>query len=416
MKQLYILIAALALATPSFSQTNYKAANLITLKGDTIQGFVDYREWNINPENINFKKSLTVKDQQKITPADVLAIIIPGSESYQTYVGPVTTNDISGNYMSNVRDTSFRIDNIFLKVLQKGKNVTLYSYEDRIKKRYFISEGVEPPKELTYRIYSTSEGQQTTTVYESTYKKQLSSVAGKHDLLEPALNVQIQRSDYDYANILAVVSKINGMKIAKEDNQNTSANYFYGGLGVNATHFTTGGEYKKAGGKPYTSIMPRITAGVNLFANSNTQKIAFRIEFSIGADKYESNYTNKVSPYNDIVFHFTQISYALSPQIVYNVYNQSKLKLYMAVGFQTSYAQYVNKAFKEKDGSDYTDLLAPRFVFNNLFNSAVFKIGATINKKIDIYADYLTVNEVNKDSYFLISSSGFQAGINYSFK
>jgi hypothetical protein len=415
MKKIYLLAAAILLSLSVSAQSNYKPGYLLGLKGDTTRGYINYREWSENPSAIEFKNSLSGNDKKKILPTDIAAFSITGLTTYKTYSGPVSTDEISGNRLPNSRDTSVVYETIFLKVLQSGKNVTLYSYQDRIKARYFISDATQtPPTELIYHVYFSSD-QQNGSINENTYKKQLSIIASKLNLLDDKLNLYIQRSEYNYSDMLSIASKLNDINTVQEDNM-MHANYFYAGIGVNVASFTIGGEYEKAGGKPYTSILPHITGGFNFYADPNTQALAFRIEGVIGANRYVSNYANKVSPYNDVVFHFTQISFSITPQVLYNLYNAPNLKFYGAVGFQASYNQYIDKVFKNKDGSDFSSFRGRVFDFNKALTNIMFKVGTTINKKIDIYVNYITPSNINADDYFLMSNTVIQAGVNYSFK
>ncbi|RYU86864.1 hypothetical protein EWM62_17075 [Mucilaginibacter terrigena] len=414
MRSIFLLGIAFLLSLSVSAQSNYKPALLISTTGDTTRGVINYRGWEANPEYIEFKSTLADEGAKKIKPADIAAFEVIGLAAYKSYTGPISIDNTSDN-LSSSRDTSFKIDVVFLKVLQKGKNITLYSYQDIIKTRYFIGAGHQLPTELIYRLHYAN-GQQSNTIAESTYKKQLSIVASNLNLLNDKLNMTIQRSEYSYQDILGVVSKINERLSAKEDNV-IDANYFYVGAGANISSFTTGGEYKKAGGKPYNSIMPAFVAGLNVYANPNAQNVAFRVEFGIGANKYESNYKNQVSPYNDVVFHFTQLSFSITPQVVYNFYNKPDLKFYAAIGGQISINTYLNKAFRNKDGSEFRQFAGPTFNFYKAsFNPIIIKTGFTINKKIDVFAMYTPPNNINVDPYFVISYSTLQAGVAYLFK
>ncbi|MDB5026006.1 MAG: hypothetical protein JWP78_3761 [Mucilaginibacter sp.] len=42
------LLTVVLLPALSYAQSNYKPGYVITLKGDTLPGFIDYREWNSN--------------------------------------------------------------------------------------------------------------------------------------------------------------------------------------------------------------------------------------------------------------------------------------------------------------------------------------------------------------------------------
>ncbi|QHS55516.1 hypothetical protein GWR56_08175 [Mucilaginibacter sp. 14171R-50] len=413
MKKFYC-VAILVLHSLCLSaQSNYKPGYLLNNNGDTTRGYINYREWGENPATIEFKAALN-SDKSKITPADVAGFEIAGLAAYKTYNGPVSTDEISGDRLPDSRDTSFTNGQIFLKVLQKGNIVTLYSYQDRIKARYFISEGSQGPTELIYRTYHSTD-RQNSSIEENTYRKQLSVIASKNNLLDAKLNIYIQRSEYSYPGMLSIVSKLNNFKTVKEDNT-IKANYFYAGAGVNVALYQTRSVYNKVDGQTHTSVLPRVTGGFNFFMDQNTQALAFRIELGVGANKYESYYPNLVSPSDEIVYHFTQIMYSIEPEVLYNLYNAQNFKFYSGLGFQMAYAQYVDKGLIQKNGSDFDHQPDELFRLNKYFTSFALKAGIIINKKIDISVAYLTTSDVNSNSDFFINNNFIQAGINYSFK
>ena len=58
--KLFIAIVFFALTLPlcSLAQSNYTAGYVVTVKGDTLHGYIDFREWYINPSFIDFKTLL----------------------------------------------------------------------------------------------------------------------------------------------------------------------------------------------------------------------------------------------------------------------------------------------------------------------------------------------------------------------
>ncbi len=40
----------------SFCQENYQPGYIVGLKGDTLHGFINYRNWERNPDKISFRK------------------------------------------------------------------------------------------------------------------------------------------------------------------------------------------------------------------------------------------------------------------------------------------------------------------------------------------------------------------------
>ncbi|TSD63509.1 hypothetical protein FFF34_018125 [Inquilinus sp. KBS0705] len=89
MKPLRLLAAMLLLPLLSIAQSNFKPGYVVTLKGDTIQGFFDYRGWDSNPRKVKFKTDLNAAVQE-LTPANTLYFDINGLEAYQHYEGPIT--------------------------------------------------------------------------------------------------------------------------------------------------------------------------------------------------------------------------------------------------------------------------------------------------------------------------------------
>src|SRR3978361_563738 len=119
MKYFYkALFIAFLLPVFSFAQSNYKPGYVITLKGDTIRGVIDYREWSSNPVSIDFKTSVTDK-ARKYDGKEIRYFNIGGLESYQRYSGPISMDPTDKDHLSSTKDTSQREATVFFKVVQK---------------------------------------------------------------------------------------------------------------------------------------------------------------------------------------------------------------------------------------------------------------------------------------------------------
>lgn len=205
------------LLVPFFSmgQANYQRGVVVNLKGDTVHGFIDYRGWENNPGSISFKPGVSARPV-KLTASDTryFSLDIGHLAEYVRYAGPISNDVININQIQTGRDTSFKPDTVFLKVLQKGTKLILLSYTDNIKTRFFISRSnADIPGELIYRIYNKSnvEPGENRTAYENTYKSQLYEAAVKAGVMTPALKKDIQTAGYSEADIIRLVSKINGI-------------------------------------------------------------------------------------------------------------------------------------------------------------------------------------------------------------
>jgi hypothetical protein len=217
----------LTLFLPLFSLAqNYQPGVVVNLKGDTMHGFINYGEWENSPQNISFKHELAGAPV-KLTVNDIkyFSISVGHLAEYERYEGPVSTDITEINHLSVGRDSSFKTDTVFLKVLQKGKNLMIFSYSDDTKIRYFISaNSVEKPVELIFRIYYNSEygNGQNRTSYENIYKSQLYDAAKKSNVMTEALKNQIKNAAYTQDDILKISSIINGISTTNPLNNNPS--------------------------------------------------------------------------------------------------------------------------------------------------------------------------------------------------
>lgn len=209
-----LLLLALLCPVVSFAQSNYKPGYAVTLNGDTLKGLINPKDLQGNPKSITFKTTSAVSPVI-LTPKNVKRIVVGGKHIYERYAGPITLDNISENWISNSRDTSVRIDTVFLKVLAKGPNVSLYSYGDAVKDRFYITENdSEMPVELGYRLYYDSNkvdiySNHGRTVNENTYMKQLYNIALKHNLANPEMQQLVEWCRYSKGYLLEVVKKLN---------------------------------------------------------------------------------------------------------------------------------------------------------------------------------------------------------------
>ncbi|GAC1306910.1 MAG: hypothetical protein NVSMB24_17910 [Mucilaginibacter sp.] len=219
-----VLFIAFLLPLFSIAQNSYRPAIIVNLKGDTIGGFINYSEWVNNPKSILFKDALS-KSTVRLTPRDTrfFKVDVGHLAEYVRYAGPLTTDNPDFNHLREGRDSSSRMDTVFLKVLQKGPNLMLLSYSDNLKTRYFISRPpLDDPEELIYRIYYNSNVANGVdrTVYENTYKSQFYEAGVKANVMTADLKNYIQKADFNELNIINIAGKING--ISKADISKTA--------------------------------------------------------------------------------------------------------------------------------------------------------------------------------------------------
>lgn len=438
MKILYPAILLIFLL-PLFvnAQSNYKPGYVIGLKGDTAKGFIDYREWGSNPDAINFKTSLSVKESKKFTAGDITFFEVSGLESYQRYAGPISTDAIDPEHAGTTRDTSTKQIVTFLKVLQQGKRVTLYAYNDGLKPRFFIKDVSDQlPSELIYRVYtgswntnpSPNMAYRDRTIYENVYFKQLFVLAAKYGVLTDTLSSEIQHADYYKQNLIKIVSKINGISDTeyKKKYDEHSKISFFASLAANFANIQPYGIYKSAGAKAATSTLPAISFGIDLWANPNTGKLRFALEGTVSGNSYNSIYIYTGSPYVPVRYSYNDTWFALSPQVVYNFYNAQNFKVFAGLGLAFTFHDYkgdydINYAGTVVNGAP---LKSDNFLNNqgggsffDTFNyPVVLKAGVSFAGRLEIFGRYYTPCKISQDHYFLLNNTNTQIGLSYLFK
>ncbi|HWZ15632.1 MAG TPA: hypothetical protein VNW95_10375 [Mucilaginibacter sp.] len=210
----------------SIAQNNYRPAIIVNLKGDTLSGFINYIDWVNNPKSVWFKNALS-ENKVRLTPGDTRFFKVDAGQlaEYIRYAGPLTMDNPDLDHLQIGRDSSVRLDTVFLKVLQKGPKLVLLAYSDDLKTRYFISgPSLNDPKELIYRIYYNSNVANglDRTVYENTYKSQFYEAGVKANVMTADLKNYIQKADFNEMNMINIASKINGISKADISKNSTA--------------------------------------------------------------------------------------------------------------------------------------------------------------------------------------------------
>lgn len=424
-----VLLSTVLLPALSYAQSNYKPGYIVNLKGDTLKGFIDYREWHSNPTSINFKTTIDDAKPHQYTPAEVAFFAINKFETYVRYTGPVSMDAIDVGHMAYSRDTSMSIVTAFFKVLQKGKNLALYSYTDGLKSRFYIAEAPDYTiKELEYRLYynysgNDVNGQKGVTVNENTYMKQLFALANKYGVEDNNLQWDIEHAGYNKDDLLKIVRKIN--HISKEEYEKENAvkgpafNLFVG-AGLNINNFSTpaSSSFYAGGGRSQTSYGPAASFGINVFANPGTRQLQFRLEASVAKSKYNFLYNLKVSPYIPFRASFDELSISVAPQIIYNFYNTENFKIYGDVGIAFCIDNFSNSYLgSQSQPNSAWDMEAnDSYVFRKTDDGFLLKLGVQVHKNWGIYFQYLTGVAVTSGGYFQMNSTCEQIGLNYFFR
>lgn len=405
MKYFYLLFAALLFPLFSIAQSTFIPGYVITLSGDTIKGSVNYKEWDKNPQSINFKNSKEKIEQY--TPSTSMGFGITGQEYYQSHLVSISQDRTSISELHFMLDTSVINKTVYLRVLTTGPNITLYKYKDNIKSRFYYATPTKTPQELTYVANYASES--SPGQISNRFRIQLQIVVQQHGMSTPQSDWLIAHAEYDESHLVKIAQFINN-NTNYTGTQNQVGSRFFVGLGANLNSI------QSAYGT-VNNTSPEFSAGVDLFANKITQAFFFRIALSVTGAKFDGkingpSFTPNVTALGNSIIKQTYISY--NPQVGYNLYNAPNLKVYisMGVGIHQAVSNYFTETYVLSNAPSTThndDYKATLYKFQ--INLPVIKAGATINKRIEVFAGRASFklgdgfNKVNV----------WQAGANYLF-
>jgi hypothetical protein len=406
----------------SFAQSNFQKGYIVNNSNDTLKGYVNYRERGLNPSSVGFKAQLN-SEVQNFNIRECAAYGIDHVEYYQRFIVNITTSSVSMNSLSKGADLSFKRDTVLLKQLETGKYVALYTYRDHIKLRFYIKENnVAEPAELISQKYF-KEDQSSVIVTGSTYIRQLQLIMDKYNPANESDKQKIRFLRYSETDLIKAVALINGQQPTRSS---LSSSRFFAGTGLNINKGFYKGENDLAGANAIVknSYTPLFTVGVDLFANPAIGKIIYRAELSFQMSKNEISYTDLNKDRMLSSSHsFDQFGLTLSPQVIYNIYNTSKLKLFLGAGAGINYSTYKNNL--STTASEYffnggsivhePETIKDAVEMEKLYFSIPVTAGVVLNKKIEISAGYTFPSTISNYQLYNVRLQRFKIGINYLF-
>lgn len=408
----YFLTGCMLLAVlTSKAQSNFLKGYVITISKDTLNGFVDYKESYRSPTSFRFKSTIEGK-VQVFSKNDAEEINISNQAHYSKFIVNVSQSkrDIPslsvGINLTTLRDT------VFLQVLQDGKNVTLYSYEDIIKERFYIKDKeVSEPVELVKEVY-LDEVNNAIAKSRDQYLNQLLLLLNKYQPGSKNLEKRVTGLEYKGTALKKITADINGDVVAKSSYNSK----FFAGLGLNASNASYRGESSFGNQSGKTNFSPVLTAGVDIYFNPNIGKLLFRTELSFLMNKGDFSSILNETYRPDVTHSFKQYSAVLTPQILYNLYNTSRVKVFLAAGAGLNFSAYADNVSTSGYSLTNTITVEKDKVELETFNlSPQVSAGLTFNKKIQLSATYSFRSVISRYIYYNVYIERISVGVNYFF-
>jgi hypothetical protein len=336
MKPFIVLLATIFPAI-IFAQPNYHAGYIVKNTGDTVKGFINYRDWAYSPESIEFKAGKNDTAVLKLTADNIKAFGLEGFDAYKSFVGDVSLNKNIFPNISSAFDSSHATKALFLKPIKKGVIVDFYYNNEINKDRFFVTEKNSPPFELKYYEYFNSA---TTEAFQNVFKMQLQLLAVKLNTKSKRLARDLDRARYNLADIGEIVDDLNEIddisrkKADSIQSANTPAFYrFFAGVAVNHTIIDDVSS---------PSVKPKFNVGIDFFYNPNVQQLILRVELGYTwlNDNIVGEEYNAVGEPQAFNVPYSQYTFSVNPQVIFNAYNTDRFKFYIDGGASFNFSGY----------------------------------------------------------------------------
>ncbi|MCK4664318.1 MAG: hypothetical protein KAT68_15725 [Bacteroidales bacterium] len=186
--KLTLVILGIIIFQTSFCQENYLPGYIITLKGDTLQGFIDYRNWEKNPNKIYFKDNIR---QFSFTPNEIKLFSVQD----EVYVSAIVKTEVSPNktiYLEFASELKTKFDTIFLQTMIQGVKSLYYYKNSNGKENFYIKQNMEYDL-LVYKKYLKKQKGKNVITENKKYTGQL--MLYLHDC--PSIQSKLRNTEYN---------------------------------------------------------------------------------------------------------------------------------------------------------------------------------------------------------------------------
>lgn len=346
---LTLVFMCIELAT---AQKNYIPGYVISSRGDTLRGLIDYRNWEKNPDKISFKASADA-EPLSYTPLDISQFTVADEIYYSgivpTLVSPAGTSRLSADPVIHRKD-----DTTFLQALFRGdKSLFYYKNQDGVESFYITgNQGFEL---LLYKRYLRyHEGGQAITE-NKTFTGQLALYLEDCSTIQSKLN----HADYKKGSLINLFRYYNGCSDANKDFEKVreAVKAEIGVIaGASLTTLNFSGDYHTYLVKAPFKTSLNFTAGLyfNFVLPRNQGKwsiynelmyMGFGVKGTYEDFKNENNYT---VTYSEMNFNYFKVNNLLRYQHPFR-----QFRIFVNAGLSNGF-QFSNSSAKETKTKFYT--------------------------------------------------------------
>jgi hypothetical protein len=126
----------LFLVLSGYSQQNYLPGFIVRLKGDTLQGFINYQNSEKNPVNVYFKRDMN-HEPDIFSPQEVQTFMV-ANEIYISATVSMNEGFYGTQELTNSPEIMLQTGTVFLQVLVKGNKSLYYLKDSKGREQFYV--------------------------------------------------------------------------------------------------------------------------------------------------------------------------------------------------------------------------------------------------------------------------------------
>ena len=319
------------------------------------------------------------------------------------------------------KDTTSITNNVFLKILNEGKYLSLFSYKDELKSRlYILSNDEQAPLELK----NTEDMLNGQIVSKKEYHVLLLSLAKKYAAANTTLPGKILSAGFYKDEIENIINLINGPGKKFDQpgfkNEKPHSFRFWAGTGINKAQIKINGENRYSDKTNSGRLSPLFAAGFDILLNPYIGKMYLKtaVEFSTAeTDAYTFNqYSFSRENY---YLKLKQKSIAVYQTVNYNLYNERNLKYFIGMGVGLNFSSFpINEeTFIREATTDTTLIVNSKYInfIKKFWINGIIRTGVSI-KNIEVAISYTTSSSVTNYNFYSAKVSALKLQLSYYFR
>ena len=321
----------------AFGQKNLKPGHIVLNNGDTLQGQINYRNWESNPIAIDFLQQNGQTTVYRLP--DLSSFTVDKTDRYEKAVIKRSTRPVDLYELDKPFIDTVLTDTVFLRTIVLGE-VSLYELV-KGKTYYFLKNADGSYEELMYRVelLDAIGNHRNYLIYRDQLKAKFA--------LQGSLANKVQHLEYKPRSMGDFINHVNKQSTGAGNNwktEKTKLVRFFAGTGLQYSRLKITGPKHDLTRMNFDdpSISPVFQAGVDVFTSRNMQRFFLRAELGYSSLSYKGEYSDKL--YTNMTktksYELSMRNINASISLLYNLVRSKPFDLYTGLGYTMHFTKW----------------------------------------------------------------------------